>query len=62
MVPGALDISKPYITGIKEVGMSSKRYTEEFKTEAVRQVLENGRTAWGMRVHEIVAIQAIGPR
>lgn len=24
--------------------MSSKRYTEEFKTEAVRQVLEHGRT------------------
>lgn len=36
--------------------MSRRRYTEEFKTEAVRQVLEHGRGAvrtWANRMEEM---------
>lgn len=29
--PGSVDISKPYIAAIKEVCMSGKRYSDEFK-------------------------------
>ena len=36
-----LDTFQPDKMAIREVNMSSKRYTEEFKIEAVRQVVEN---------------------
>jgi hypothetical protein len=38
------DISKPYITAIKEVCMSSKRYLDEPKTEKAKQVIDQGRS------------------
>jgi transposase-like protein len=42
MVPTLLDTSQPYKMAIGEVNMSNKRYTEEFKMEAVRQVVDRG--------------------
>jgi len=37
-----LDTFQPNKMAIREVDMSSKRYTKEFKIEAVRQVVERG--------------------
>ena len=40
--PTLLDTSQPYKMAIGEVNMSDKRYTEEFKFEAIRQVVDRG--------------------
>jgi hypothetical protein len=42
IAPSLLDTFQPYKMAIGEVFMSNKRYTEEFKIEAVRQVIDRG--------------------
>jgi hypothetical protein len=37
-----VDIFEPSFTATEAVSVSSKRYTDEFKIEAVRQVTERG--------------------
>ncbi len=44
-----VDISGPRRNGLMEISMSSKRYTDEFKVEAIRQV-----TGRGLKVAEAV--------
>lgn len=38
-----VDTFKSYMTAITELDMSGKRYTDEFKSAAAKQVLEQGR-------------------
>ena len=40
--PGLLDTFQSYKMTMREVHMSSKRYPEEFKVEAVKQVVDRG--------------------
>ncbi len=41
--PHSVDTFESYITATTEVDMSGKRYTDEFKSEAAKQVIEHGR-------------------
>lgn len=42
MATGLTDTSESFKMAYREVHMSSKRYPEEFKIEAVKQVVERG--------------------
>jgi transposase len=64
-----LDTSKPEKMAIREVHMSSKRYPEEFKVEAVKQVTERGHSVaevavrLGVTAHSLYAwLKKYGPR
>ena len=56
-----LDTFQPDKMAVREVIMSSKRYTEEFKVEAVRQVVEHDHSVAevasrpGMTTHSLYA-------